>query len=171
MKDKGRVFWITGLAGSGKTTIGRKLYEYLSEKEKNVVFLDGDELRNVYNDHDYSDEGRKLVVYRTTRLMKLLSDQGIDSICCIIGMKHEYREWNRANFENYYEIYLKVHKEELIRRDKKNLYSLALANKIDNVVGINSMCEEPKNPDIAIYNEGENTPDKVIKAIIEQLKL
>lgn len=71
---KGRLFWITGLSCAGKTTVGKLIYQYLCTKENNVVFIDGDMLREVYQNTDYSEEGRKKIAYTNMRLCKMLTD-------------------------------------------------------------------------------------------------
>ena len=57
--SKGNLYWITGLSGAGKTTIGTLLYEYLKSKKDNVVFIDGDKTREVFQNKDYSEDGRR----------------------------------------------------------------------------------------------------------------
>ena len=166
---KGRVFWVTGLSGAGKSTIGGLLYDRIKEKEDNVFFIDGDRIREVYQNTDYSEAGRKKIAYMNMRLCKMLTEQGIDVVIAVIGMKDEYREWNRKNYESYFEIYLEVPMEELIRRDSKGLYSKALRKEIKNVYGIDLPYEEPKYPDIHIINDSSNTPEEVCQRIIEQL--
>lgn len=169
--NKGRLFWITGLSGSGKTTISTLLYNYLKTKQKNIVFIDGDEIRKVYQNTDYSDAGREKISYMNMRLCKMLTNQGIDVIIAVIGMKNIYREWNRKNIENYWEIYLKVPIEILIARDSKKIYSRALRNEIVNVYGIDMPYEEPQNPDIIINNNFFLSPEKICETIIQTLKI
>lgn len=169
--QSGNVYWITGLSGAGKTTIGTLLYNYLKMQKPNVVFLDGDILRKVYNSSDYTYEGRKRLAFQHGRLCKMLSEQSIDVVICVIAMFDECRKWNKENIDNYYEIYLKVSIEELIRRDQKKLYSRALANEVTNVMGIDIDFEEPKNPLIEIDNSGIYTPDIVLNKIISGLKI
>lgn len=170
-KECGTTYWITGLSGAGKTTIGKKLYEYLSQKEKNVVFLDGDILRQVYNDSDYTLNGRKKLAFQHGRLCRMLNSQGIDVVICVIAMFDDCREWNRNEIENYREIYLRVPIEELIRRDQKGLYSRALRKEVSNVMGMDIEFDVPKMPDIEIENCGENNPDRVLEMIIEEFSL
>ena len=79
--------------------------------------------------------------------------------------------FNRRNIQNYKEIYLKVNIKELIRRDQKGLYSRAIKNEIQDVLGINCSYEEPKAPDICVDNSGEYTPNEVLQIIIEKLNL
>lgn len=165
--SSGTVYWITGLSGAGKTTIGTLFYEYLKTKKDNVLLIDGDVLREILGNRDYSPNGRDEVTGINRRLMKMLTRQGIDVVCCVIGMYDRYREENRKNFENYYEIYLKVSIEELIRRDSKGLYKKALAGEIQNVYGIDLAYEEPKNPDLIINNEGNVSAKSALKLMID----
>ena len=117
----GAVYWVTGLAGAGKTTIGKLLYESIKANKDNVILLDGDELRELYESDDYSYDGRKKLATKYSKLCKMISEQGIDVICCTIAMFDECRKWNRDNILNYKEIYLKVSIEELIKRDIKRI--------------------------------------------------
>lgn len=171
MRNIGTTFWITGLSGAGKTTIGKLLYEYMSEKNNHVILLDGDILREVYQDFSYTPEGRIELTYRNARLCKMLNEQGIDVIICCIAMYDKCREWNRENIKNYKEIYLNVPIDELIKRDQKKLYSRALNGEIENVLGINVEYEEPKKPDLEINNSGVNTPPKTVEYIVNKLEI
>ncbi len=166
---KGTVYWITGLSGAGKTTIGTLLFKYLKEKKDNVVFLDGDILRTVYTGGGYSTEERKRLAYQDCRMCRMLSDQNIDVVYCGISMYEECRAWNRENIENYKVIYLYVPMEVLIKRDKKNLYSKALRGEISEVVGIDLPYDEPVEPEVFIDNSGVKTPEEVVEYIIEEL--
>lgn len=170
--QKGTVYWITGLSGAGKTTIGRLLFEYLRKKKENVVFLDGDILRTVYiSGGEYSTEHRKSMAFQDGRLCKMLSDQNIDVVFCGIAMYEECRVWNRENIENYKIIYLSVPMEILIKRDKNQLYSRAIRGEISNVVGIDLPYDEPIKPDVLIDNSGIYSPNEVLEYIIKKLLL
>ena len=124
MKDSiGTVYWVTGLSGAGKTTIGTLLYQTLRQ-QRTTVLLDGDALRQIYGDDiGYHTDDRRRMAMRNAKLCKFLAQQGIDVICCTIGMFDAVREWNRQEIEHYYEIYLKVTPEVLCQRDQKGLYS------------------------------------------------
>lgn len=169
--SKGRLFWITGLSGAGKTTISTLLYNYLKEKQDNIVLLDGDIVREVYQNKDYTNEGRKKIAYMNMRLCKMLTDQGIDVVAAFIAMMDEYRDWNRNNIDNYYEIYLHVPMEELIRRDSKGIYKRALNHEITDVYGIDMPYEEPKKPDIRITNDLSYTPEEVLDILVKKFNL
>lgn len=159
---------MTGLSGAGKTTISTLLYRYLREKKDNVVLIDGDAIREVYQNKDYSEEGREKISYINMRLCKMLTDQGIDVIIAVIGMRDAYRKWNRENIANYFEIYLEVPMEILLARDSKGLYSRALRGEVINVYGIDMPYEEPKHPDIKIRNDSSESPEDVCRIIIEK---
>ena len=166
---KGRLFWITGLSCAGKTTIGKLLYQHLKEKENNVIFMDGDMLREVYQNTDYSEEGREKIAYTNMRLCKMLTDQGIDVVVAVIGMRSAYWKWNREHIDNYYEIYLKVPMEVLIARDKKGLYQRALNHEIINVYGIDMPFDEPSDPSVLVVNDSSLSPEEVSQSIINTL--
>jgi len=162
MFSPGTVYFFTGLSGAGKTTIGGLFYRRLKAKKPNVVLLDGDQLRPMFDvDTGYSFEERKRGAYRNFRLCRMLADQGIDVVLCSISMYRDVRAWNRANIENYREIYIKVSRETLFRRDQKGLYS---AGK--NVIGIDLPFEEPDCATVVVQNDGAEEP----LAIVERLE-
>lgn len=167
---KGIVYWITGLSGAGKTTIGKELYHIMKQNKNNIVILDGDELRKVFgNDLGYSQEDRKKCAMRYSNICKMLSDQGIDVICCTISMFHEIREWNRENIERYKEIYIKVPIDILRQRNQKELYSGVEKGSKMNVAGMDMDVEFPLHPDITIENLGNKLPKDIAYKILDQL--
>ena len=161
------VYWITGLSGAGKTTIGKKLYEIIKKNNNATVLLDGDELRSVFgSDLGYSKTDRLVSATRNSRLCHMLSKQNITVICCTISMFDEVRKWNRENIDNYYEIFLDVSMDILRNRNQKKLYS----KNQNNVAGVDVDVEFPENPDMTIKNDGQKTPDEIVEAIINNLK-
>lgn len=161
--EKGILYWITGLAGSGKTTIGNMLYYEIKKKESNTVILDGDILKNISKEiSGYSYEDRKKRARMYSNICKILVDQGINVVICTIAMFDEIREWNRNNIEKYIEVFLDVDIEVLLKRNKKGLYS---DNK-NNVVGIDVEVEFPKNPDIIINNDGRYSAKECMDIIL-----
>lgn len=163
---EGRLYWITGLSGAGKTTIGNLLYRHLKEKYPNTVIFDGDALRQAFgNDLGYSAEERLQCAMRYARLCKLLADQNMHVICCTISMFDRVREWNRQNIKNYLEIYIEVPLRVLEERNQKNLYREVRDGKRENVVGMDLELELPKTPDIRLVNDGTRTPEEMGKVL------
>lgn len=164
MMRMGYVYWITGLSGAGKTAIGRQLYDRMREQYANLVFLDGDTLREVFgNDLGYTRDERIKCAMRYARLCRMFQEQGLNVICCTISMFDCVRSWNRNNIQNYREIYIKVSMKELARRNQKGLY----ASKTENIAGIQVAIEEPTNSDLILENEGSQSVTEMAELVIE----
>ncbi len=161
MENKGTVYFFTGLSGAGKSTVGGLFYRRLKNTKPNAVYLDGDEIRVAFGeDVGYTQEERLRWAGRIFRVCKLLSDQGIDVVCCSIAMFDTVRRWNRENIPNYKEIYIRVKKETLIRRNQKGLYTSG-----SNVVGVDLPFDEPKSPDLILQNDGDRTPLELVEEV------
>lgn len=157
----GTVYWITGLSGAGKTTIGKVFYKRMKEQYPNTVFLDGDTLRDVFGGcFGYSQDERRKCAMCYSRLCAMLQQQGMNVICCTISMFDSVREWNRENITDYKEIYVKVSMQTLHERDQKGLYSGFTKEKQKEVAGIHVNVEEPKYPDLVLQNDGNMTPEE-----------
>lgn len=171
MKKNGSVYWICGLAGSGKTSVAEKFLKLLKKKGVSPILLDGDYIREIFGlPKDYSYEGRKKTVRIFSKMAKMLSDQGFTVIVSVIAMYEETFKFNRKNIKNYVEVFLDVPMNELIRRDKKKLYSKALTGELKNVVGIDIKAEFPKSPDIKITNYGTVSIDDSVKRLEEHFE-
>lgn len=175
MGRKGTVYFFTGLAGAGKTTIGGLFYERLKEKNPDAVFLDGDQLRGASGDFclttgailkedRYTTEARRAGAYNTFRLCRDLTDEGRDVVVCSISMYSDVRQWNREHLENYREIYVKVTRETLYRRDQKKLYS----TRAKNVVGVDLPWDEPGHSSVVIQNDGQETPEEIVERLAKE---
>jgi len=152
----GRVYWITGLSGSGKTTVGLALWKRLREAGRSALFLDGDALRGVIaEDLGHGIESRRRSAMRNARLCRLLASQGEDVVCSTISLFHEVQRWNREHIPGYCEIYLRVPMGELRRRDGKGLYAAAERGERSDVVGLDVAAEFPEAPDLILDNHGE----------------
>lgn len=158
----GSVYWITGLSGAGKTTVGRLWYEELKRSGVPAVFLDGDELRQVFGDDlGFTPEDRRKSAMRNARLCALLGRQGLTAVCCTISMFDSVRAWNRENIPGYFEVYVKASMDTLRRRNQKGLYS----GGDGNVAGVHFSVEEPKAPDLILENDGQTAPAKQVEAL------
>ena len=87
-------------------------------------------------------------------------------IICTIAMYDSVREWNRRNIEKYVEIYLKVDREVLIKRDKKGLYSRQKSGKASEIAGLDIEVEYPKTPDLVIENDGSVSVRECVERIM-----
>ena len=165
---KGTLYWITGLSGAGKTTIGNRLYYEIHKQQNNVVLLDGDILKKIISDNkpSYTLEDRCLRAHKYTHLCKVLTDQGIDVVCCTIAMFDEVREWNRENIESYVEVFLDVPMAILRKRNQKGMYSKQANGEDIQLPGVNLKAEYPKNPDIVIVNDGSLSVEDCVRKIL-----
>ena len=107
IKNKGLVIWIIGLAGSGKTSIAKKIKKTINKNFGATLVISGDDIRNIYNVKKYSKEERIKLGKIYAKFCKLISDKNINVIFSAIGLFNEIREFNRKNIQNYVEIYIK----------------------------------------------------------------
>jgi glutamine kinase len=165
----GRVFWITGLSASGKTTIGRALSSHLRASGCPTIFLDGDSLRAaVSNDLGYSPADRRSAALRNGMLCRMLAEQGADIVCSTISLFHDVQRWNRENIPGYHEIFVRVPLEELKRRDTKGIYSSGGERVAENVVGLDIPAEFPEAPDLILENDSALELDEAVRRILDQ---
>src|ERR1035441_1849681 len=167
MQAPGRVFWITGLSGAGKTSIGRALSAHLEASGSRVVFLDGDTLRAaVSSDLGYSAEDRRSAAMRNGMLCRMLAEQGFDIVCSTISLFHDVQRWNRENIARYHEIFVRVPLEELKRRDIKGIYGDD--RRAANVVGLDIPAETPEAPDLILDNHDSLEPEEAVRLILDR---
>jgi adenylylsulfate kinase-like enzyme len=172
-----RVLWITGLSGSGKTSLASVVTERLRFIGYCVVMLDGDELREVFgamaaNTHNHGREGRLALAMQYAHLCHVIAAQGLTVVIATISLFREVHVWNRANLPGYFEVYLKVPVEELRRRDPKGIYRRYDSGEISNVAGLDLAIDEPELPDwVAGYSPDINVQtlaDKLIQKLMEK---
>lgn len=167
----GVLFWITGLSGSGKTTIAAELHKILKSKKHNVVFLDGDSLRDVFSSEGlYAPQDRLKLGLQYCRLCKLLTEQDFDVICATISLFKECHQWNRRHIPAYQEVYLRVPMDVLIKRDSKNIYSRAFKKELKHVMGVDIPFQEPERPDLVIDNDGSRDPVSLAQEIYNHFR-
>lgn len=145
------VIWLIGLSGAGKTTIGAELVRQLRPQAANLVFVDGDAIREVWGDspgHDVA--GRQVNAGRASRLCAMLDSQGIHVIAAILSIFPEWQAWNRQHFSSYFEVFLDTPMDVLERRDHKGLYAAARRGEMKNVVGVDIPFPRPPRPDLIL---------------------
>ena len=166
------IIWIIGISGTGKTTVGKKLFNKIKRKHSNTVFLDGDILRKVWGDdlgHKISD--RKKNALRILNLCELLNKQKVNVVCCLLSIFPLIQKRARKIFKKYWQIHLTVPIKELLKRDTKKIYKNYFNKKIKNVVGLDIRFPKPYKSDLIIESFGSNTPDKIVKKIYTKIKL
>lgn len=161
------VLWMTGLPCSGKTTIARKLQEFIP----NLALLDGDELREWLSPKDFSKEGRNEHNRKVAFLAKLLLKHNVPVSVSLISPYKENRESAREIIgeENFIETYVKCSLDICEDRDVKGMYKKARNNEIKGFTGIDDPYDVPENPELVIET-GEKSLDESIKQILGYLK-
>lgn len=166
------VIWLVGLSGSGKTTLGRELAAQLRRHSPNTVFLDGDEVREVFGlDHgvrSYTLEGRRLNAERLTALCRMLDQQGLHVVCCVLSIFPEMRARNRDIFSSYFEVFLDAPLDVLQTRDAKGLYAAAREGRMPNVVGLDIPFPRPESADLVI--DTSSTPEGLAEVAADVLR-
>lgn len=172
LKKTAKLLWLTGLAGSGKTTIGKKVYKLIKEKEENTVFLDGDSFREIIGSEvtGHSLKDRLINAYRIARMCKFLIEQDINVVCSTMSLFKEIHDFNRSHIKNYYEVFLEVDFNELVSRDQKGLYSKAIKGETKDVVGVDLPYDKPENPTLIINNTNKEHLQANIEAILKLLE-
>ena len=166
----GFVVWLTGLPGSGKTTIARELGPKLVALGFPVEILDGDEIRqNLSKGLGFSREDRETHLKRSVYVAKLLSRNRVAVIAAFISPYRNIREYARKETTNFLEVFVKCSVETCARRDPKGLYKKASSGQIKDLTGPQDLYEAPLNPDLVIDTETLNIGESV-DLIMNKLK-
>ncbi len=166
------IIWLTGLSGSGKSTIANALEEKLNQMKVHTYLLDGDNIRHGLNkDLGFSIEDRKENIRRISEVAKLFVDAGLIVITAFISPMREYRNYARSLVEKdeFIEVYVDTPIEICEQRDPKGLYKKARKGEIKEFTGINSPYEPPEAPEIHIKTE-DLTVEESVEKIIKYLK-
>jgi adenylylsulfate kinase-like enzyme len=166
----GFVVWVTGLSGSGKSSICRVLYQKLKQDLHGLVLLDGDDVRAAFgHDLGYEESDRVIQVKRVQALARMLAAQGISVIVAVVYCSQDLMRWNRVNIPNYLEVYLETSMETVVQRDSKGLYSLEKNSGVVNVVGVDIPWNPPPLPDLTLNGNGSVSPESLADKILECL--
>lgn len=164
LRQHSKVLWLTGLSGSGKSTIAQELERRLFNEGYFPQALDGDNLRSGINQFlDFTDEGRRENIRRASEISKLYANSGIIVINSFISPTRAIRQMAREIIgeEDFIEIYVNAPLEACEARDVKGLYQRARAGQIKGFTGIDAPYEPPENPHLELRTDQMNLHDCV----------
>ncbi len=164
----GCVIWLTGLSGSGKSTISTELERELFNLGKHVYVLDGDNMRHgLCSDLGFSPEDRKENIRRVGEVAKLMADAGNIVITAFISPYRSDRELVRkiTPAGQFVEVFVNAPLEICEQRDTKGLYAKARANQIKEFTGISAPYESPENPEVELRTDKMTVAESVARVI------
>ncbi len=154
------VIWITGLSGAGKTTLSDALARLVKPRLPEFVQVDGDVVRAmVGQETDYSESARVQQIKRLQTLADYLSRQNMVVAVAALYAHPDLLAWNRANFTDYFEVYIDAPLDTVRTRDVKGLYAKAARGEMKHVVGLDIPWHAPKGADLVIDARGSETPE------------
>lgn len=169
---RGVTVWLTGLSGSGKSTIADILAEMLQERGVLTSILDGDNIRHGLNsDLGFSPEDRKENIRRIAEVAKLFSSFGVINLLAFISPYREDRDFARSiqNENDFIEVYVEVPLEVAEQRDPKGLYKKARSGEIPSFTGISAPYEEPLSPELVLKTH-EFTAEECAEQVLQILQ-
>ena len=165
-KKSGIFFWITGLPGSGKTTIAKNIHNKITRLYGPTILLSGDDIRKSFNLKSYDYKERIKLSIRYSKFAKRITKQKINVIYAVVALFEKTRKWNRKNFDNYLEIYIKSDIKKIIKQKKKKIYH---KKNIKNIWGKDLKPEFPKKPNIIINNNFKLTTKQLSNKLFKKI--
>lgn len=177
LKQKSLVLWMTGLSGSGKSTIAKGLERRLHEAGHLSMVLDGDNVRSGINANlGFSEADRTENIRRIAEVSKLFLQCGVITINCFVSPTRDIRQVakNIIGADDFIEVYINAPFEVCAERDVKGLYKKALAGEIKNFTGLDAPFEAPENPDVEILTAQEDietSVNKIYEFLLTRIKI
>lgn len=176
LNQKGTVIWMTGLSGSGKTTVAIAVEQVLNKKGYLTQILDGDNIRTgINNNLGFTEEDRIENIRRISEVSKLFVNCGVITLNCFVSPTEEIRDIARNIIakEDLIEVFIDTPFEECEKRDVKGLYKKARAGEIKNFTGLDAPFEAPKNPSVVVKTKGqtiEESAEQILNYILPQIE-
>ena len=171
LNQKSKVIWMTGLSGSGKTTVAKGVERYLHSQGILNQLLDGDNIRvGISNNLSFSSDDRAENIRRIAEVSKLFLNCGVVTLNCFVSPTIEIRNIakNIIGAENFIEVYINASVETCENRDIKGLYKKARKGEIKDFTGISAPFEAPENPEIEI-NTSELSIDESVQKVLDYI--
>ena len=169
--QRGTMIWMTGLSGSGKSTVAIGVERELHRRGILCRILDGDNIRAGINSNlGFSPEDRRENIRRIAEIGKLFVHTGIVTIACFVSPTRELREMARdiIGAEDFREVYIATPLEECERRDVKGLYARARRGEVKDFTGISAPFEAPEHPDLCL-DTSRMTLREEVEAVVKLL--
>ncbi len=164
LQQKALCIWMTGLSGSGKTTIAKGLEEKLHQNGILSMVLDGDNVRSGINRNlGFSDEDREENIRRIAEVTKLFLACGVITINCFVSPTKAIRDLAKSIIgeQDFYEVYINASFDECAKRDVKGLYEKALKGEIKHFTGLDAPFEAPEQPTLEIKTAEQSIEESV----------
>jgi adenylylsulfate kinase len=171
LNQKSKVIWMTGLSGSGKTTIAKAVERYLYSIGILNQLLDGDNIRvGISNNLSFSEKDRSENIRRIAEVSKLFLNCGVVTLNCFVSPTIKIRKIAKdiIGEENFIEVYINASVETCENRDVKGLYKKARIGEIKDFTGISSPFEAPENPKLEI-NTSELSIDESVQKVLDYI--
>ncbi|MDB2692076.1 sulfate adenylyltransferase subunit CysN [Luminiphilus sp.] len=166
---RGRVVWLTGLSGSGKSTIANAAEKILHEQGYRTYILDGDNVRHgLSKDLGFTVADRVENIRRIAEVAKLMLDAGVIVLTAFISPFRDERDMAKSLFEpdDFLEVFVDTPLAVAEERDPKGLYKKARSGELPNFTGIDSEYQPPKNPSLVLTTDGRTVEDSA-KELVE----
>ena len=164
LQQKALCIWMTGLSGSGKSTIAQGLEKKLHEQGILTKILDGDNVRTgINNNLGFSEADRTENIRRIAEVNKLFLDAGIVTINSFVSPTKDIRDLAKSIIgeQDFYEVYINASFEECAKRDVKGLYKKAIAGEIKNFTGLDAPFEAPSDAALEIKTAEQNIEESI----------
>lgn len=169
LHQRGMMIWMTGLSGSGKSTIAIGVERELHRRGILCRILDGDNIRSGINSNlGFSPEDRHENIRRIAEIGKLFVETGIVTIACFVSPTNEIRQMARhiIGDKDFREVYIATPLSECERRDVKGLYARARRGEVKDFTGISAPFEAPEHPDLTL-DTSQLTLQEEVEAVVK----